>query len=82
MQRFRKCYLIDIMLIFGRSEMLCCYCKGTTEYLTCSIPLIARIRPMKFETLSALPSVTNISAQLSPRCVCEDYLLQCHRTHV
>jgi hypothetical protein len=55
------------MLIFRSSEMLC-YGKGTTEYLTCSIPLIARIRPMKFETLSALPSVTNISAQLSPPC--------------
>ena len=36
------------------------------QYLPCSIPLIARIRPMKFETLSALPSVTNTSAQLSP----------------
>ena len=31
MQRFRKCYLIDIMLIFGRSEMLC-YDKGTTVF--------------------------------------------------
>ena len=36
------------------------------QYLPCSIPLIARIRPIKFETLSALPSVTNTSAQLSP----------------
>ena len=43
-------------------EMLCYY-KGTTEYLTCYIPLIARIRPMKSATLSASPSVTNTSAQ-------------------
>ena len=42
-----------------------CYCKGTTEYLTCSIPLIARIRPINLK-LPALPSVTNTSAQLSP----------------
>ena len=66
MQRFRKYYLIDIMLIFRSSEMPCCYDKGTTEYLTCSIPLIARILPIKPATLSALPSVTNTSAQLSP----------------
>jgi hypothetical protein len=47
------------------------YDNGTIEYLTCSISLMALILPIKSDTLSALPSVTNISAQLSPPPTCK-----------